>query len=239
MSDAQVLQSLSVRSEYEADFPEKSANLKLLWKEALLSGNMNMIHQVASQAKHIKDIGILIEEDLNITKLYIASTIPTIVDTSILNGLPKDVAETYKKNYYLQIGACNSKEELIRLHFRFVENLMKATTQYSVKRYSPIVKIAIEYIHNNKFRKIYPKDVSRAVKVNRSYLSKIFSEQVGRTITDYIHRTKMELAIELMQSNLYRYNEIAEMLGYSSYPYFSKVFKKMYSKPPHAYMEQL
>jgi len=239
MTDADVLLSHSIRSEHEADFPEKSANLKMLWKEALLSGNMKVIHQVASHAKQIKDLGILMDEDLNIAKLYIASTIPTIVETSIRNGLPKDVAETNKKNYFLQIANCADKEQLLRHHFRFVEDLTKATKQYSLKHYSPIVKNAIEHIHNNKFRRISSKDVARAVKVNRSYLSKIFSVQVGKTITDYIHWTKMELAIELMQSNLYRYNEIAELLGYSSYPYFSKVFKKMYSKSPVEYIEDL
>jgi AraC-like DNA-binding protein len=50
---------------------------------------------------------------------------------------------------------------------------------------------------------------------------------------------EMDLAIELMQSNLYRFNEISELLGYANYPYFSKVFKKLHAKTPHDYMKEV
>jgi len=234
-----LLKSLSIRAEYDPDFSEKSSKLQMIWKEAILSGKIEAVRQVASHAEQIKDIGIFINEDLNIVKLYIASTLTTIVAASTRNGLPKDVAETSKKTYYGKIANCPNKEELMKMYFRFVEELVEATNRYSMKQYSPIVKMAIEFIHNNKFRFLYSKDVAQAIKVNRSYLSKTFSEEVGQTITDYIHQTKMDLAIELMQSNLYRYNEIAELLGYSNYPYFSKVFKKLHGKTPYDYTKEV
>ncbi len=38
----------------------------------------------------------------------------------------------------------------------------------------------------------------------------------------------MDFAIELLKSNIYHYNEIAEVLGYQNYSYFSRIFKKYY-----------
>lgn len=100
-----------------------------------------------------------------------------------------------------------------------------------------VIKMALEYIHNNKFKFLYAKNVAIAIKVNRSYLSKRFKDEVGETITDYIHKTKMEFSIELMESNVYHFNEIAEVLGYSKYSYFSRVFKKYYHMSPAEYVK--
>lgn len=231
-----LFEELSIRSEYDTDFSEKSTKLKLALENAILLGNLEMVQQIAFEAEEIKDLKIIFEEDLDIVKLYIASTITSFVNISIRYGLPKDVSQITKKRYYTKIAHCNSKEELLHHYFQIVEELIEAINKYSIKDYSPIVKMAIEYIHNNKFRFIYANDVSNAIKVNRSYLSKIFKEEVGQTITDYIHKVKMDLAIELMESNLYKYNEIAELLGYANYSYFSRVFKKLNCKTPYKYM---
>lgn len=231
-----LLKELSIRSEYEMDFSEKSTKLKLTLENAILSGNIEMVQQIASDAEQIKDLKVISNDDLNILKLYVASTITSFVETSIKNGLPKDVAETAKRRYYTRIANCNDKKELMHHNFEIAKELITAMNQYSAKHYSPIVKMATEYIHNNKFRFIYANDVSNAIKVNRSYLSKKFKDEVGQTITDYIHRVKIDLAIELMESNIYKYNEVAELLGYANYSYFSKVFKKLHSKTPYEYM---
>ncbi|WP_138750800.1 helix-turn-helix domain-containing protein [Paenibacillus sinopodophylli] len=235
-----LLKEHSIRAEYASDYSEKITLLMINLQDALLTLNLEAVRRLASNAEEIKDIKLLVEEeDVDVLKLYMASSISSFVSISIRNGLPKDVAEIMKKNLFKKIARCHKNIELTNCHIQFVEELIEAINRYSIKRYSSIVKMAIEYIHNNKFTFIYSKDVANATKVNRSYLSKKFSEEVGQTITDYIHRAKMELAIELMGSNLYHYNEIAELLGYANYPYFSKVFKKLYTKAPHAYMRDM
>ncbi|MDF2521115.1 MAG: hypothetical protein K0R84_1743 [Clostridia bacterium] len=237
MNDAQqILKDLSIRSEYEEDYSEKSTTLKIFLENAMLAGNIEIVRHAASIAEQIKDLRLLIDEDINIVRLYVASTIASFVETSIKNGLPKDVAEAEKKKYFRRIAYCQSKKEMADMHFQIVEELIEAMNRYSMKAYSPIVKMAIEYIHNNKFKFLYAKDVSAAIKVNRSYLSKIFKDEVGQNITDYIHKIKMDLAIELMESNIYKYNEIAELLCYANYSYFSRLFKRIHSKTPYEYM---
>ncbi|SHL32060.1 Helix-turn-helix domain-containing protein [Anaerocolumna jejuensis DSM 15929] len=76
------------------------------------------------------------------------------------------------------------------------------------------------------------KDVANAIRVNRSYLSKRFKDEDDETITDYIHKIKIELSIGLMESSTYHLNEIAELLGYRNYSYFSRVIKKCYHMSP-------
>ncbi|ULT54855.1 AraC family transcriptional regulator [Neobacillus drentensis] len=229
---------LSVQTEYETDFSQKSTELKDLLDSAILTGNMDLVHQVAAIAEQNKDLKIIFDEELDIQKLYIASTITSFVETAIKHGLPKDVAETTKKKYYIMIAQCSSTSELVGYYFQSVEELITEMQQYSMKQFSPIVKMAIEYIHNNKFQFLYAKDVANAIHVNRSYLSDKFSEETGQTLTDYIHNVKLDYAIKLMRSNFYKFNEIAELLGYKNYAYFSKVFKKIYHTTPNHYFTQ-
>ncbi len=232
-----VYKDISLRAEYDINYSEKSTKLKLLLLEAIASNNQKLLQRVTLDAKQIKDLQYLFDEDIDILKLYFASNVASLIETSMKNGLPKDVAVTAKKKCYSEIAHCDNKKQLINNYLLIEKDLFKLITQYSMINCSPIVKMAIEYIHNNKFRFIFAKDVANAIKANRSYLSKKFKDETGETITNYIHKTKVELAIELMESNIYKYNEIAELLGYKNYSYFSKVFKNITSKTPYEYLK--
>lgn len=229
--------NLSIQSEYASDYSEKSTSLKQLLINSIVSGDMELFHQVRNEAEQIKDIQAIIDEEVEVQKLYIASTITLFIEIAIKQGLPKDAAESVKRKTFLNIAHCASKEELERYYFKAVEELINGINKYSMEKYSPIVKMAVEYIHNHKFHFIYAKDIAHAIRINRSYLSKKFKEETGYTITDYIQNVKLDFAIELMETNFYKFNEIAELLGYTSYSYFSKVFKKKYKKTPYGYMK--
>jgi YesN/AraC family two-component response regulator len=228
---------LSIQSEYDTDYSEKSTRLKQLLESAIITGNMDLVREVKTIAEQSKDINTILEEELDIQKLYIASTITSFVETAIKQGLPKDVAQAAKKKFYIKIAHCRNKIELENYNFEIVEELIEVMNQYSMRKYSLIVKMAIEYIHNNKFKFLFAKDVANAIHVNRSYLSEKFTTETGQTITDYIHKVKMDVAIQLMESNFYKFNEIAELLGYRNYSYFSKVFRKIHKETPDNYFK--
>jgi YesN/AraC family two-component response regulator len=230
---------LSIQSEYESNYSEMSTRLKQLLESAIVAGNMELVRQVKTMAEQSKDVMTILEEDLEIQKLYIASTITSFVETAIKQGLPKDVAHIAKKKFYIKIARSRDQIELEHYNFEIVEELIVVMNQYSMRGYSPIVKRAIEYIHNNKFKFLFSKDVANAIHVNRSHLSEKFSKETGQTLTDYIHKVKMEYAVQLMESNFYKFNEIAELLGYTNYAYFSRVFKKTHKDTPYNYMKSL
>lgn len=230
--------NLSIQSEFATDYSEKSTNLKQLLINSIVTGDMDLFYQVRNQAEQIKDIQVIMEEEIEVQKLYIASTITSFIEIAIKQGLPKDVAESVKRKTFLNIAHCVSKAELERYYFIAVEELINGINKYSMEKYSSNIKMAIEYIHNNKFHFIYAKDIADAIRINRSYLSKKFKEETGHTITDYIQNVKLDFAIELMGTNFYKFNEIADLLGYTNYSYFSKVFKKKYKKTPYNYMKK-
>jgi AraC-like DNA-binding protein len=75
------------------------------------------------------------------------------------------------------------------------------------------------------------------MRVNPNYLSALFKRETGLTLTQYIQAMKIEEAKRLMLSREHSLGNIADMLGFSSLSYFSRVFKRLCRISPRAYIE--
>lgn len=65
-----------------------------------------------------------------------------------------------------------------------------------------------------------------------SYLSQLFSSQVGTTIERFLISQKIERAKELLQHGEQAITDIAFVLGYSSVPHFTNQFKSVTGQTP-------
>lgn len=66
--------------------------------------------------------------------------------------------------------------------------------------------------------------------VNADYLSRLFKKTTGHTFVDYLTDYRIHKSIELMKIPAYKNYEIAQMVGYDDYRYFSQIFKKKTGK---------
>ena len=71
--------------------------------------------------------------------------------------------------------------------------------------------------------------------MNKDYLSRIFKEETGMSIVDYIIKKKMNVACELLSTTNLSVSKVAECIGYTHMPYFSKLFKKETGMAPNEY----
>ncbi|HHW66231.1 MAG TPA: response regulator [Epulopiscium sp.] len=62
--------------------------------------------------------------------------------------------------------------------------------------------------------------------MHKNYISEVFKQKTGISITQYFTRIKMERAKVLIADGRLKVYEISDMLGYKDVEYFSKVFKK-------------
>ena len=78
--------------------------------------------------------------------------------------------------------------------------------------------------------------VASLLGVSVGHLSSSFKRQTGKNFMDYVTEYKVERAKELMDSgNGYMVYEIADMLGFDTPFYFSRVFKKVTGLSPRDY----
>lgn len=64
------------------------------------------------------------------------------------------------------------------------------------------------------------------------YVRKLFKNETGATLKDYIVQTRMNKACELLRRPDYKVNEVAHAVGYENVSYFCAVFKNFYGTTP-------
>jgi AraC-like DNA-binding protein len=103
------------------------------------------------------------------------------------------------------------------------------------KTYSRPVQRAIRLIDARLYEPCSLAIIAQEIKLHPAYLSRLFKKEVGENITGFIRTRKMEEAKNLIANTDHSVSEIAEMLGYSSLSYFSKVFRQTTQTSPRAF----
>lgn len=97
------------------------------------------------------------------------------------------------------------------------------------------VRIAGEYAAAHFREPIGLNDAANAAGVNSSYLSYLFSHEMGTGFSNYLLNLRMEYAKMLLEESNLKMREVGEKAGFHDYHYFSKVFKKMNQVSPAEY----
>jgi len=78
-------------------------------------------------------------------------------------------------------------------------------------------------------------ELGKKIGCSHFYLSRMFSAQTGRTITQHLRQLRMERAAELLKSGEYNVTEAALATGYSSLSHFSAAFHETFGCCPGLY----
>jgi predicted TIM-barrel enzyme/AraC-like DNA-binding protein len=94
-----------------------------------------------------------------------------------------------------------------------------------------------DYIAKNYMNKISFNDLALRVHLSRTYLSAMFNREVGITFPEYLTQVRINKAIEIMRNKNINKTEIASLVGFTDYAYFSKTFKKHTGYSPSEYLD--
>ena len=107
------------------------------------------------------------------------------------------------------------------------------------KESESVVARAKAYIKENYQKDISLDDVSRMVDISPYYFSKLFKQEQGEGFVEYLTRTRMTAARQLLRTPQYSIKEICAMCGYGDPNYFSRIFKRYEGVTPSEYRERL
>jgi AraC-like DNA-binding protein len=96
----------------------------------------------------------------------------------------------------------------------------------------PMVRRARAYIARHHADPIVLNDVARAMHVSPYYFCKIFKKATGLTFTDYLARTRVENAKNLLLNPHLRVSEIAYTVGFQSLTHFNRMFHQLAGESP-------
>lgn len=105
---------------------------------------------------------------------------------------------------------------------------------------------AVDYVHRatDYIREHYAECISvdsicQWLNISRSYLYKLFRRYYGVSPSSYLIHYRLEKARELLNAQQYPVNEVAERVGFSDHPYFTKRFRMVYDMTPREYARRL
>ncbi len=86
-------------------------------------------------------------------------------------------------------------------------------------------------IHALYMQPLRVEEIAARLNLDRRYLSRVFREQTGKTIQEYLITIRMESAQRCLE-NGFQVEQAARLSGYEDVSGFSKMFKKRYGKSP-------
>ncbi len=125
--------------------------------------------------------------------------------------------------------------ELFVVDLTYKVNLFRHKTE---KVISPPIRKAKKYIRKNVCVDVSLNELGDQVSLSPSYLSNLFKNEVGMTISQYKQKVKIEEACQLLAFSEYSLSEISENLGFCTQSYFSIVFNKHMGVTPKVYRQE-
>ena len=92
-----------------------------------------------------------------------------------------------------------------------------------------------QYIDNSEAPELYLGEIAERFQITKTYLIRVFHERYGITPHRYITERKIESARAFFDRTDARIAEVAQMLGFGSPQYFSRVFRECVGVTPGEY----
>lgn len=105
------------------------------------------------------------------------------------------------------------------------------------KNLSPIIKKAIDHIHNDYSEGVSIKEFCAKYTMTTAYIGYLFKKETNIFFNDYLNSYRISKAIDMLTSTSYKINDIAIKTGFSTTSYFITAFKKYTGTSPQKYRE--
>lgn len=98
-----------------------------------------------------------------------------------------------------------------------------------------IIEQVLAHLDTHYQEELSRSDLANIVFISPDYLSRLFKKETGKSLAQYITQKRIDAAADLLLSTHLPVNSIAMQVGFSSFAYFSKVFKDMHGVTPVEY----
>ena len=116
---------------------------------------------------------------------------------------------------------------------RKMENLPNAAPEKKEPEATGYVRQAMDYIAGHYAdEEISIAVIAEHLRVSEGHLSHVFKKQTGMTVTNYLTKTRIDAAMELLKTGHVKVYEAAAAVGYKDVTYFSATFKKLTGLSP-------
>ncbi|OZQ68572.1 hypothetical protein CA600_05555 [Paenibacillus sp. VTT E-133280] len=148
-------------------------------------------------------------------------------------------ATTLLESFESDISQTESMEGLILTIEQAMQEAINLLYQVKSNIYRKEVFRITEILQENVENKITLDRLAQEVNMNVNYLCRVFKQDTGRSIVQYMNELKINKAIELLKLPDTRIKEVASQVGIDDPFYFNRVFKKIVGLSPSDFRKKL
>lgn len=147
----------------------------------------------------------------------------------------EETSFSYAVNIVGQLNRMENLDMVLQWLRGFTDEVVRVLDECRGCKVDRNVELAKHFVEEHMKEKVTLNRVAAELGVSVGHLSSSFKRQTGQNFSDYATDIKIERAKELIKSGKYMIYEIADMLGYETPFYFSRVFKKVVGVSPREY----
>ncbi len=108
-------------------------------------------------------------------------------------------------------------------------------SEMSAESQQDAIERLLKYIREHLADNFGMEELAEIVHLNPQYMMRIFKKHQGISILAYLTNERINFAKELLEKTDYPIYQVADMVGYPNYNYFSRLFKKQTEVTPQEY----
>ncbi len=189
---------------------------------------------MSEEATGVLSKSSLLRSQKNLGIVAIAISTRAAID----GGLYSEIAFSLSDRYIQRIEEASTVKELEHLQMEALLTFASKVEEVQRQSYTQTVTACKNYIYANRFEKITHEEIANAVQLSPGYLSVLFKKEVGLSVSEYVQKTKIEEAKNLIAYTTASLSEISSLLQFTDQSYFTKIFKKIEGMTPKQYKER-
>lgn len=210
---------------------------ELEFYSAVSSGNIERVKELYTPLA-VEGYGKLSQDPIRNIKYHLVITIALIARFCIEAGMPMETSYTISDIYINRLDVSNTQQQLSEIHREvFLEYTKRMQKVNSGEAYSKHVLMCLDLIYNNIYNGIRVQELADKLGLTPQYLSKLFKQEVGVTISDYIMSRRIQAAKNMLKFSDYTPLDIGNYLNFSSHSHFISCFRKHTGMTPRQYRE--
>ncbi|WP_075367349.1 PocR ligand-binding domain-containing protein [Desulfosporosinus metallidurans] len=176
-------------------------------------------------------------ENIDTVKTRVVELVVFISRAAVDGGADLSVILQQNALFFLELLKITHTDEICLWSRDMLETYMKQIDNNRDQKNQQAIQYAAEYIKKNFRNKITTEDIARVVYLSPCYVSRIFKQGLGCTLTEYLTKVRVEEAKKMLKDPKYNVMKVAEESGFDDPAYFTRVFKKTEGITPSSFRQ--
>ncbi len=176
--------------------------------------------------------------DFNVIKARALELLVLLSRSAIEGGADTAQIFNLNNNYLKEIDRFDSLEKLSLWLSSVINRFVSYVFEFSDVKHADTMHKITAFIKSNYMHKISLGDIAEHVYMSKSYISKIFNEEMHMSISSYISKVRIDKSKHLLLDDSMTIADIAALTGFEDQSYFTKQFKTATGLSPKKFRER-